>query len=80
MLIDLIESADLFPVADSFMVDRADADAALALVDRHGAEASFQAAVRAEENRAIGNVANFCRWRQIERLIAAMQAQGATVH
>ena len=52
------------------------------LVERFGEAAAGEAATRAATSRDAGNVARFCHWRQIERLIdtlAADQAQG-TVH
>ena len=52
------------------------------LIDLYGDNAGFQAAVRAERSRDSGNVARFCHWRQIERVIATLasdEVQG-TVH
>lgn len=80
MQIDLLDSAGAAPAPDCFMVDRAAAAEALALVDRFGVRAGLHAAERAEESRARGNVTCFCRWRQIERLIGAMQGFGSTRH
>ena len=47
-----------------------------------GAEASLQAAVRAEKSRGAENVVKFCHWRQVERLIDALAAEEpqGTVH
>ena len=42
------------------------------LIDRYGEEAGFEAAIRAERSRDDGNVARFCHWRQIERVIATL--------
>jgi hypothetical protein len=42
------------------------------LIDRYGEEARLEAAVRAERSRDDGNVARFCHWRQIERVIATL--------
>ncbi|WP_242095509.1 MULTISPECIES: hypothetical protein [unclassified Sphingomonas] len=52
------------------------------LIALHGPAAAEEAALRADRSRDIGNVVHFCRWRQIERLIAVMAAPGAlgTVH
>jgi hypothetical protein len=47
------------------------ADAA-ELIERYGDDAGFEAAVRAERSRDDGNVARFCHWRQIERVIATL--------
>jgi len=52
------------------------------LIDRYGDDAGFEAAARAERSRDDGNVARFCHWRQIERVIATLssdEVQG-TVH
>jgi hypothetical protein len=50
---------------------RAMADACR-LIERHGAEAVVVAARRARDSRKAGNVLGFCHWRQIQRLIAAL--------
>ncbi|GAA4760615.1 hypothetical protein GCM10023219_00360 [Stakelama sediminis] len=39
------------------------------LIECYGAEAVIEAAARARRCRNLGNHINFCRWRQIERLI-----------
>jgi hypothetical protein len=44
------------------------------LMERYGDEAGFEAAVRAERSRDLGNVARFCHWRQIERVIAVLSS------
>jgi hypothetical protein len=44
------------------------------LIERFGDDASFEAAVRAEQSRDDGNVARFCHWRQIERVIATLSS------
>jgi hypothetical protein len=52
------------------------------LIDLYGDEAGFEAAARAQRSRDDGNVARFCHWRQIERLIATLssdEVQG-TIH
>ena len=55
-----------------YIADRQSAlDAARLIVD-HGDGAVGAAAARANLSRDRGNVVHFCRWRQIERLIAAM--------
>ena len=55
---------------------------ATALIDKFGEHAGFEAAARADKYRDLGNHINFCRWRQIERLIILMSIQAAvgTVH
>ena len=52
------------------------------LIDRFGDDAGFEAAARAERSRDLGNVARFCHWRQIERVIASLSSDGIhdTVH
>ena len=57
-------------VADRAML--ADADE---LIARYGADAGWEAAARADRSRDLGNVAHFCRWRQIERLVALLAAE-----
>lgn len=52
---------------------RALADAS-ELIDRFGPEAGLEAAVRAEHSRDAGNVVRFCHWRQIERVIVALES------
>lgn len=52
------------------------------LIARYGDDAGFEAAARADRSRDDGNVARFCHWRQIERVIASLssdEVQG-TVH
>lgn len=49
------------------------ADAA-ELIERFGCEAALEAAARARRSRSDGNVARFCHWRQIERVIAALSS------
>jgi hypothetical protein len=55
-----------------FIADRAAALDAARLIDDHGGDAGARAAARAALSRDRGNVVHFCRWRQIERLIAVM--------
>lgn len=52
------------------------------LIERYGEEAGVEAAVRAERSRDDGNVARFCHWRQIERVIATLSCDEpvGTVH
>ena len=56
-----------------YVADRRSALDALRLIDDFGAAASEQAGDRARASRDGGNVVMFCRWRQIERLVEAMQ-------
>jgi hypothetical protein len=57
------------------------ADAA-ELIDVYGDDAGLEAAVRAEQSRDDGNVARFCHWRQIERVIATLSSDEVrgTIH
>ena len=57
------------------------ADAA-ELVERFGSHAGSEAALRAAGSRDAGNVARFCHWRQIERVIAALASRevAGTIH
>lgn len=62
--------------------DRAAAQEAAELIARFGALAADEAAARADRSRGLGNVADFCRWRQIERMILLLSSgtEGRTVH
>jgi hypothetical protein len=42
------------------------------LIDRYGGDAVLEAAERARQSRHNGNIARFCHWRQIERVIATL--------
>jgi hypothetical protein len=52
------------------------------LIERFGEQAALEAAARAERSRDDGNVARFCHWRQIERVIATLSSDEVrgTVH
>ena len=52
------------------------------LIERYGDDAGFEAAMRAEQSRDDGNVARFCHWRQIERVIATLSSDEVigTIH
>jgi hypothetical protein len=45
------------------------------LMQLYGDDAGFEAAARAERSRDEGNVARFCHWRQIERVIATLSSE-----
>lgn len=65
----------------SFFVDRAGAELAAEFMALFGKDASGEAAGRARRSRDRGNVVGYCRWRQVERLIAALEdGAGATRH
>jgi hypothetical protein len=63
-------------------VEQRDVIEAQALMDAHGQTAGIEAADRAEASRNIGNHIQFCRWRQIERLIIMLSVKTTlgTVH
>jgi hypothetical protein len=65
-----------------YLSSSADVRDAVELVSRFGGTAAAEAALRADRSRSLGNALHFCRWRQIERLIALMEAGEAhgTVH
>lgn len=69
-------------IAMPFVADRGMLNDANGLLADYGDDAGFEAAARAERFRAIGNVTDFCRWRQIERLVLLLCATSAqaTVH
>lgn len=52
------------------------------LIERYGEDAAMEAAIRAERSRDDGNVARFCHWRQIERVIATLSSDEplGTIH
>lgn len=52
------------------------------LIREFGGEAALQAAVRAEKSRGAENIVKFCHWRQVERLIDALEAEApqGTIH
>ena len=43
-----------------------------------GDAAAQEASARAERSRALGNHLHFCRWRQVERLLATLDTAHAT--
>ena len=47
-------------------------DDAAQLIEHFGDAASLEAAARARDSRNSGNVQRYCHWRQIERMIAAL--------
>jgi hypothetical protein len=57
-----------------FIHGRLALDDAAELMERYGDDAGFEAAARAERSRDDGNVARFCHWRQIERVIATLSS------
>ena len=65
-----------------YLPDRTAAADAAELIARFGAFAASEAAARADRSRELGNIVHFCRWRQIERMILLLAADGAgsTIH
>lgn len=65
-----------------YLAARGDVDDASALIAAFGDDAALEAAARADRSRDIGNHLHFCRWRQIERLVALLHGDRAvgTVH
>ena len=59
------------------LLDRRDASDAAELMDRFGAHAADEAAIRAERSRSLGNAIHYCRWRQIGRMVELL-GQGST--
>ncbi len=47
-------------------------DAAAELIETFGAHASYEASARAERSRGLGNHIHYCRWREVERMIATL--------
>jgi len=48
------------------------------LIEHFGANAGYEAALRADRSRDLGNHVHFCHWRQIERLIVQMTVESPT--
>jgi len=65
-----------------YLADRGSCFDAVDLIAVYGDAAGHEAAARADYCRDLGNTVNFCRWRQIERLILLMSIDRAvgTVH
>ena len=64
------------------LLDRRDASDAAELMDRFGAHAADEAAIRAERSRSLGNAIHYCRWRQIGRMVELLGQPGTdgTIH
>lgn len=58
--------------------DRAALAEATELMLLFGEHALIEAATRADRSRSLGNVLHFCHWRQIERTILMLSAEGVT--
>jgi len=55
--------------------DRSTVDEATRLIAAFGQDAVVEAATRADRFRNAGNVALFCRWREVERAIQLLQLE-----
>lgn len=55
---------------------------ALALMREFGDDAVQAASLRSAQSRARGNIATYCQWREVERLLAldSTQSSGAIKH
>ncbi|MES2987692.1 MAG: hypothetical protein V4808_07285 [Pseudomonadota bacterium] len=65
-----------------YLADALQVADATQLIANFGENAGCEAAARADHYRDLGNAINFCRWRQIERLIVLLSIGRAvgTVH
>ena len=65
-----------------YLADALQVADATQLIAKFGEHAGCEAAARADHYRDLGNHINFCRWRQIERLIVLLSIGRAvgTVH
>jgi hypothetical protein len=63
-------------------VEHRDVTEAESLMTNFGKAAGLEAAERAEASRNIGNHLDFCRWRQIERLVIMLSVETTlgTIH
>ncbi len=66
-----------FTVTFAAAHDRRPYDVAAELIASFGEHAGFEAAARAERSRDLGNHIHFCRWREVERMIAALSQTDA---
>ena len=48
------------------------------LIERFGAFAGDEAALRAVRSRDLGNFIHFCRWREVARMIVVMRDEAVT--
>jgi hypothetical protein len=61
------------------VLDRAALTEATDLIARFGGEhARLEAACRADKSRSLGNVLQFCHWREIERTIVMLDIKAVT--
>ena len=48
------------------------------LIERFGAFAGSEAALRADRSRDVGNFVHFCRWREVGRMIELIRDDAVT--
>jgi hypothetical protein len=48
------------------------------LIERFGAHAGAEAALRADRSRDLGNFIHFCRWREVARMIELIRDEAVT--
>lgn len=65
-------------MARPFIPNRVALADAADLMQQFGPHATVEAGVRAARSRSDGNVARFCHWRQIERLITLLASEEVT--
>ena len=66
----------------SLYVEPRDVSEAQKLIAHFGLEAGMEASERAETSRNLGNHLQYCRWRQIERLVIMLSLETSigTIH
>ena len=66
----------------SLYVEPRDVSEAQKLIAHFGREAGMEASERAEASRNLGNHLQYCRWRQIERLVVMLTLESSigTIH
>lgn len=55
-----------------YLTDRKSFEDAAELIATFGDDAGYEAAMRADRSRDMGNHIHFCHWRQIERFIVIL--------
>ncbi len=66
----------------SLYIEPKDVSEAQKLIVHFGREAGMEASERAEASRNLGNHLQYCRWRQIERLVIMLSLESSigTIH
>jgi len=74
--------ANKIPRGEELLQQTAFAPAAFAeaaqLIERFGAYAAAEAALRADRSRDLGNFIHFCRWREVGRMIELIHDEAVT--